>query len=126
MPEIHEIRDIEIRDIEIRDIDIWDTLEPLPLPCTTQGRPILFLALDQSTGSMRMLIDRYGHKTLLLRNKPPLWRAVFLSTRRSNESNTLDEDIIERLVSGRSLNWQDAENERPVLFRQELAHQSRR
>ena len=93
MPEIHEIRDIEI----------WDTLEPLPLPCTTQGRQILFLALDQSTGSMRMLINRYGHMKLLLRNKPLLWPAVFLRTRRANESNTLDEDIIERLVSGRSL-----------------------
>lgn len=98
MPERHEIRDIEVR-----DIDVWDTLEPLPLPCTTQGRPILFLALDQSTGAMRMLIDRYGHMRLLLRNKPLLWPAVFLRTRRTNESNTLDEDIIERLVSGRSL-----------------------
>ena len=75
---------------------------------------------------MRMLIDRYGHKTLLLRNKPPLWRAVLSSTRRSNESYTLYEDIIERVVSGRSLSWQDAENERPVLVREELAHQSRR
>ena len=93
IPEIHKIR----------DIDIWDTLEPLPLPCTTQGRQILFLALDQSTGSMRMLINRYGHMKLLLRNKPLLWPAVFLRTRRTNESNTLDEDIIERLVSGRSL-----------------------